>query len=85
MSNDKIKRLLAELREALEEAPDDAEARRLIEELDADIHDMLDAEHGDSDSLRERVSRLEAEFAAEHPTLEPLLRQIADWLAKMGV
>jgi polyhydroxyalkanoate synthesis regulator phasin len=86
MSNEKIKRLLAELREALEEAPD-AEARRLIGELDADIHEMLDEEtgRGDPASLRERVTKLEADFAAEHPTLEPFLRQIADWLAKMGV
>jgi Domain of unknown function (DUF4404) len=86
MSNEKIRALLAELRAAIDEAPD-AEARRLIEELDADIHELLDqdlAEH-DSATLLERVNALETRFAADHPTLERFLRQLADWLAKMGV
>ena len=86
MSSRKIKALLAELREALDEAPD-AEARQLIVELDADIHAMLDEDTArpDTRSLSERASELEARFAADHPTLEHFLREIADWLAKMGV
>jgi Domain of unknown function (DUF4404) len=86
MSKEKIQSLLAELREAIDEAPD-AEARQLIEELDADIHEMLehDFKGHDSGSILERVNELETRFAADHPTLERFLRQIADWLAKMGV
>ena len=86
MSTQRIKALLAELREALDEAPD-AEARRLIVELDADIHALLDEEAArpDPQSLSERASQLEARFAADHPALERFLREIADWLGKMGV
>ena len=86
MSNERIKDLLAELREALRDASDD-EARTLIAELDADIHEFLEDDETqlDSASLRERVGELEARFAADHPTLEGFLREIMDWLAKMGV
>lgn len=86
MSNERIKSLLAELREALRDASDE-EARELIAELDADIHQFLDDDDTrfDAASLRERASELEARFAADHPALERFLREIMDWLAKMGV
>ena len=90
MSNARIKTLLTELRRALDEAPGEApdeELRRLVADLDADIHVLLDADTPQAGAapLRERARQLEARFAADHPGLERFLREIADWLTKMGV
>ena len=66
----------------------DPELKAMLETLDQDIHLVLRKEtqpdSGDS-LLEDRARLLAAKFAAEHPTLEPMLREIADMLGKMGI
>jgi len=87
MSGEKIKRLLGELRQALDDEAPDAETRRQLETLESDIRRKLDADGAPDDELPlgEQARRLEARFAADHPALEGFLRELADMLAKMGV
>lgn len=66
----------------------DPELKDMLETLDRDIHLVLRKEEkpdSDDSILAERARLLHAKFAAEHPTLEPMLREIADMLGKMGI
>ena len=71
----------------------DEELQSLLHQLDGDIRSLLDkrtaaaAQDADSDTygLAERTQELTARFAAEHPRLEPALRELGRMLANMGI
>lgn len=68
----------------------DAELQHLLGVLNNDIEQLLDkeAERETSDNtfgLAERAQELTARFAAQHPTLEPALRELARILGNMGI
>ncbi len=77
----------------------DEELKDLLRQLDGDIHLLLEqraeaeAAQQASDStgesttygLAERTQELTAKFAAEHPRLEPTLRELSRILANMGI
>jgi hypothetical protein len=84
-----LKETISKLHASLAEIDNvDPELKAMLETLDQDIHLALHKEapsdSGDS-GLQERVRSLAARFAAQHPTLEPVLRDIADMLGKMGI
>jgi hypothetical protein len=85
MTDERIKRLLAELHEALPGADLDDETRRLVEVLDEDIHALSATSAAHVSPIVEQARELETRFAAEHPTLERFLRELIDTLTKMGV
>jgi hypothetical protein len=75
----------------------DEELQTLLRQLDGDIRSLLERrtavataeaqDFADSDTygLAERTQEITARFAAEHPRLEPTLRELARMLANMGI
>lgn len=87
MSNEHIRRLLAELHDEIQKTKLDADTRDLVKELDADIHDLLDPDSATAEtgSVLKRAKQLEANFATEHPTAERFMREVIEALARMGI
>lgn len=86
MRKGRIQEIVARLRHELQHADDvDADSRTKAEELHRDVERLGDAQDADVDSLLDRARELETRFAARHPTLEGIARDLADALAKMGV
>ena len=73
----------------------DAELQDLLRQLDGDIKTLLerrlqeDAGQNTTASttygLAERSQEITAKFAAQHPRLEPALRELGNILASMGI
>lgn len=82
----KLRELLAELRNELQHAEDiDVDARQELKRLHSDIEELAADDEPEVSSAVDRVKELESRFAASHPVLERMLRELADTLAKMGV
>ncbi len=80
MGKERLKALLAELHDELHQVGEiDAETRKVLAELNADIEEVA------SVGAAERARELESRFAAEHPVLERIAREMADLLSKMGI
>lgn len=81
-----VRAFLAQLSRELQRGEDfDIEARQILEELNKDA-DRLEASGGSEfDSMLDRVKELESRFAANHPVLERLARELTDAIAKMGI
>ena len=80
MGSERLKTLLAELDDELRQTADlDEETRQMLGTLGDDIESMS------SPGAIERAKQLETRFAAEHPVLERIAREIADTLSKMGI
>jgi hypothetical protein len=96
MGTDALKNTLKELHSKLEsgQAPD-PELMQLLQTLDADIHALLAKQAGagaattvaadDSAGLADRARAISAGFATQHPHLEPVLRELTDMLARIGI
>jgi len=72
--------------------PVDEELQDLLKQLDGDIKQLLargeaSATEGDTTTygLAERTQEISAKFAAQHPQLEPALRELGTILASMGI
>jgi hypothetical protein len=73
----------------------DEELQSLLRQLDGDIRSLLErrtaaaeaqgASGSDTYGLAERTQEITARFAAEHPRLEPALRELGRMLANMGI
>ena len=71
----------------------DEELHALLRQLDGDIHQLLarrtaiEPAGGDADTggLATRTQELAARFAAEHPRMEPALRELGTILSNMGI
>ena len=88
MNNSKLKDLLRELNEELDQLDQvDADTADLLQELEDDVHRLVDSDSKPSEfeSIAYRAKSLEARFAAEHPTAERFFREIMDMLAKVGI
>lgn len=87
MSNDKIQELLAKLHEEIQATEIDAETRSLMQELDSDVVDLLDATSAtdDAKSVLQSAKRLETRFSTSYPAAERFVREIIDILGRMGV
>ncbi len=96
MTIDHLKQSLKKLHAALDTAaPLDAELQSLLRVLDHDIQQLL-ARRDDppaidgrdsslTSGLATRSQELAAQFAARHPQLEPVLRELSRILASMGI
>jgi len=84
MSNERIKDLLAQLREEIRKTDVDEKLRKVASDLDDDIHRVID-DDADSGALLDRAKELEADFATKHPTAERFMREVIDTLARMGI
>jgi ABC-type transporter Mla subunit MlaD len=97
MLNDKTTNLKASLKSlhanlaSAEEV--DEELQELLRQLDGDIKALLEkraADEGDDATtttygLAERTQEITARFAAQHPRLEPALRELGNILSSMGI
>lgn len=70
----------------------DDELQELLRQLDGDIKNLLDKgaeeeleEEGGPYGLAERTQEITARFAAQHPKLEPTLRELGRILQNMGI
>ncbi len=69
----------------------DEELQGLLHQLDGDIRSLLErraaAQPVDAaaSGLAERTQALAARFAAEHPRMEPALRELSNLLANLGI
>lgn len=69
----------------------DEELQALLRQLDGDIKALLEkrATEAEPDSttygLAERSQEITARFAAQHPRLEPALRELGTILSNMGI
>jgi predicted transcriptional regulator len=86
---DELRRALKNLQEHLAEADAlDPELRSRLERLDADIHALLEEPAPDTERtgfLLEQAQAVDAHFAANHPRLEAVLREVVNALARMGI
>jgi len=88
MEKEALKESLNRLHAELESADQlDPELAELVKQLDADIHRLVgkESEEPVEESFSDRADALAAEFAARHPRLEPILREIGETLARMGI
>lgn len=88
MSSEDIKRRLAELHAELEKTPEaDSELRKLLLDVDGDIHDLLDRDPNEDEvrGLRERLEALATDFDAQHPNTNIFFRELIDALGRMGI
>ena len=88
VSND-IKSTIQELHRNLEHAgPIDPETRKLLGQLDQDLHRLLENEPKEEvgeDGLHDRLEALAADFDSRHPQLAAMLRELGVALARVGI
>ncbi|MFA9217755.1 MAG: DUF4404 family protein [Sphingomonadaceae bacterium] len=74
--------------------PVDEELLELLHTLNGDITQLLEQRSAPADAdasatttygLAERTQEISAKFAAQHPTLEPALRELGNILSSMGI
>jgi hypothetical protein len=89
MGMDALKEKLKELHSALESAESpDVELTQLLRVLDTDIQSLLAKQAsgaGDAAGLADRAQAISARFAAQHPRIAPILRELNDMLARIGI
>jgi len=84
MSKERIKDLLAQLREEIRSTDVDDELEKLMGDLDDDIHGVIEND-ADVGAVVDRAKELEATFATNHPTAERFVREVVDLLVRMGI
>ena len=69
MSNEKIRELLSELNDEVQNTEIDDNTRASLQELDADIHKLLGSDDADPGvpAVVEKAKLLETRFAIDHP------------------
>jgi hypothetical protein len=89
MTAETLKESLKQLHASLETTGEiDPELRELLQVLDGDIQALLIKEEqasSDAIDLAEQAQAISAKFAAEHPRIEPALRDLGNILASMGI
>ena len=90
MSKERIKELLAELREEVRRTDIDGDLEQMMRKLDDDLDSVIDENAGidavvDFDEVVDRAKELEASFATRHPTAERVVREVIDTLIRMGI
>lgn len=81
-----IRAILAQLYKELQRAEDvDIEAREILQNLHRDVEQLEDSDSTEIESMVDRVKALESRFAANHPVLEQMARELSDAIAKMGI
>jgi hypothetical protein len=87
MSIDHLQKTLRDLQARVDASGEgDAELQSLLLVLEDDIQHLLDSQRGAQEpSLADKAQELSAKFAAQHPQLEALLRELATILENMGI
>ena len=83
-AKDQVRKLLSMLQTSVT----DPELRTLLTTLDADIHRALSdppAPAASDGDLRARTREIAVRFAMKHPRLEPVLEELVNLLAAIGI
>ena len=84
MSQERIRELLAQLKEEIRRTDVDDELQAMMTDLDADIHGVIENEE-DVSAVVDRAKELEADFATRHPAAAGFFREVIDLLVRMGI
>ena len=87
MSDSEVRDLLERLKHEIKDAELDDDTRKLMKDLDAEIHGLLESD-ADVDaiaSVADRAREIEADFESDHPLAVRVLREIIQSLARMGI
>lgn len=87
MSDSDVRDLLERLKHEIKDAELDADTRKLMKDLDAEIHGLLEAD-ADVEAfafVADRAREIEAGFESDHPLAVRVLREIVQSLARMGI
>lgn len=88
MDNDKLKQLLSQLNDILDNTEQvDEETLALVRELDEEIHRLTaeEAPGEEFEGVLDQAKSMEARFAVDHPVADRVLREIIDALARVGI
>lgn len=86
MPINRMRDILGQLSRELQRAEDvDIDARNEMRELNRRVDLLAAGEKTEAEWLRERFRELETHFAADHPGVARIARELADTLAKMGI
>lgn len=90
MRRESLKQLLSQLHVELNATESvDEDLKTLLLQLSDDIHQVVTHTEQNDDpvysALSERTLALSAKFAAQHPKLEPALRELGGMLERIGV
>ena len=89
MTAENLKESLKQLHANMENTGQvDPELKELLQVLDTDIQLLLAKEARnaeDANGLADRAQAISAKFAAEHPHVEPVLRDLGNILSSMGI
>ncbi|CAN5287936.1 hypothetical protein BH11PSE11_BH11PSE11_08070 [soil metagenome] len=89
MAAESLKESLKKLHANLDSAGElDPELKEMLEMLDADIQTLLmkdEQTSSEAGDLADQAQAISAKFAAEHPRIEPVLRELGNILASMGI
>jgi uncharacterized tellurite resistance protein B-like protein len=89
MTADTLKESLKQLHASLETTGEvDPELKELLYVLDGDIQALLIKEEqapSEAIDLSEQAQAISAKFAAKHPRIETMLRDLGNILASMGI
>ena len=83
---EKIRTLLAELERG---GATDADLKENLHALDRELHALLVQPNGEATheekNLDDRLREISIEFAGRHPRLEPILAELTNMLASIGI
>lgn len=87
MERQELKSLLGQLRDELEKTDQlDQDLLDMAAEVDVQLHRIAQEEdHQPEEDLGDLLDQAAANFAANHPRAEAILRELADILGKMGI
>ena len=86
MPKERLRATLSELHDELKTTPAvDAEARRQLQEVSADIDRLLHANEQPAATHVDTLATLATRFERDHPTLAAAIRQVADALSRVGL
>lgn len=87
MAINKVKDLLAQLQQELKNTTQevDAETKQQLESLDANIHQILNADNIQPQDIYDGIQAMEYGFLTKHPVASGMIREMVDILSKAGI
>ena len=89
MNIDQLKSTIRDLHADLEKTGEaDPELRKLLQQLDSDLHRLLAAQaevEKEQSGFQERLESIAADFDTRHPQLAGVLRELGIALARVGI
>jgi|GEM_PF-4791637 len=87
MTVEKVKDLLEQLQVELKNtnAELDIETKTQLEEMDANIHQILSSDNLQQQDLYKGIMQMEYGFLTKHPVASGLMREMVDILSKAGI